>query len=366
MESFEPQRQQRLFPCKQCGANLTFAPGQSVLKCPYCQHENAIEVSAAPVQELDFAVALRTMRDSADTTESMTVKCGACGAQTTLAPNVTAGACAFCGSAIVAHAESTRKIKPRSLLPFHVDAQAAMKLFREWVASRWFAPGDLKRLASTGKINGVYIPYWTYDCDTWTQYVGERGEHYWTTETYTTMENGQMVTKTRQVQKTRWYPASGTVDDSFDDILVLASTTLPRKYTEKLEPWDLQNLVPYGDEFLAGFVAESYQIDLDEGFDVAKGKMEPTIHGSIRSDIGGDEQRILSTSTRYDHVTFKHVLLPLWISAYRYRDRAFRFLVNARTGEVTGERPWSALKITALVVLIAAVIALVAFLARGH
>ncbi len=171
------------------------------------------------------------------------------------------------------------------------------------------------------------------------------------TETYTAVENGRSVTRTRQVQRTRWSRAAGVVENSFDDVLVLAGKSLPRKYAESLEPWDLANLVPYADAYLSGFRAESYQIGLSEGFEAAKGIMADAIHNSIRQHIGGDEQRIHSTQTQYRNITFKHILLPVWRSAYRFRDKVCRNLINARTGEVQGERPYSAWKITGAVLL---------------
>jgi predicted Zn-ribbon and HTH transcriptional regulator len=357
--------QPRQFPCRSCGARLVFAPGQGTLQCPYCKVENLIQAGMGVVEELDFRLALRELADHSECFEALTVRCQACGAEERLQPNVTADRCPFCGSAIVARPASHKLLKPRSLLPFHIASTVAMKLFGGWIESRWFAPSDLKNHARAGGLKGVYIPYWTYDCSTWTRYTGQRGDDYWETETYTTTENGRSVTRTRQVRRTRWRSVSGTVTDSFDDVLVLASHSLPHKYTESLEPWDLKNLVPYNEEFLAGFIAESYQVGLEEGFENAKAKMDPQIRRTICRDIGGDHQRIHSMSTHYQNITFKHILLPLWISAYRYHDRVFRFLINARTGEVCGERPYSFWKIALFVLLLwaAAAAALFVFLA---
>jgi hypothetical protein len=142
---------------------------------------------------------------------------------------------------------------------------------------------------------------------------------------------------------------------AFDDVLVVGSESLPRALAEELEPWDLANLVVYQDEYLSGFTAERYQIDVKRGWVRATERMEEVIRGDIRRDIGGDRQQITSLSTRHGEITFKHVLLPMWICSYRYRDKVFRFLVNARTGEVQGERPWSWVKITLAVVAAVAV-----------
>jgi predicted RNA-binding Zn-ribbon protein involved in translation (DUF1610 family) len=352
------------FPCVQCGAKLVFAPGTSTLKCPYCGADNVIAASAEPVEELDYRDALNQVAQSADLEDRVTIRCPSCAAEATLDPHVSADHCPFCGSPIVTEGAARRVIKPKALLPFHITREQADSRFRRWIAGLWFAPDELKQRARKElALTGMYVPYWTYDSDTVSDYTGMRGEYYWVTQTYTTVVNGRTVTRTRQVRHTRWYPAAGTVSNRFDDILILASRSLPRKYTEELEPWDLENLVPYADAYLSGFRAETYQVELDEGFQAAAAIMNEHIRQSIRRHIGGDEQRILSVRTQYRRITFKHVLLPVWLSAYRYRERVFRFLVNGRTGEVQGERPWSVLKITLAVLAALAAIAAIAAIA---
>ncbi|MEO0678040.1 MAG: primosomal protein N' (replication factor Y) - superfamily II helicase, partial [Pseudomonadota bacterium] len=116
--------------------------------------------------------------------------------------------------------------------------------------------------------------------------------------------------------------------------------------------WDLSDLRPYQPEYLAGFRAEAYTIELDEGFEEAKGIMNRQIERDVRFDIGGDAQRISTLKTQVRKVTFKHVLLPVWMAAYKYRGKTYRFVVNGRTGLVQGERPYSAWKITIAVLLL--------------
>ncbi len=289
--------------------------------------------------------------------ERQTVRCPGCTAETTFAPDITSDTCPFCGTPIVLTATTSKQIRPRSVLPFHIASREASNLFRTWLGRLWFAPNALKKLARTDRgLKGVYVPYWTYDSSATSWYSGQRGDDYWVTQTYSTIVNGKSVMRTRQVRRTRWSSASGVVWNGFDDVLVLASRTLPRAMAEKLEPWDLHSLEPYTDAFLSGFLAESYQIGLEEGFRLAEAIMDPVIRATVCRDIGGDHQRIHSLRTQHDNVTFKHLLLPIWIGAYRYRRKTYRFLVNARTGEVQGSRPYSWVKITLLVLLIAAIV----------
>lgn len=349
--------------CRDCGAVLKYAPGTAKLKCEYCGAANEIAAADVAVQteavrEIEFERFLSERFDKEEKQTVVTVKCGGCGANVSLKPNVTSDACPFCATNLVVTNGSTSSIlKPKSLLPFKIEQKAAFQKFRDWLGGLWFAPNQLKRYAqSDSRLTGMYIPYWTYDSSTRSAYAGERGTDYTVSESYTTVENGKSVTKTIQVTRTRWDPVAGRVARDFDDVLVVASRSLPENYARALEPWDLQELVAFNEKFLSGYRTESYQVDVKQGWGKAMGIMEDTIRADVCRDIGGDHQRIHSLNTSYDATTFKHALLPIWISAYRYHGKAYRFLVNGRTGEVQGERPWSWAKIAGAVLVILSLI----------
>ncbi len=352
-----PANQPRRFPCAQCGAALEYAPDADTLRCTHCGHENRIAATAAPIVEQDFRQALRDLAAAAPANDSVTIHCDSCGASYTFAVAVHAGLCPFCGAPAVAKTAQHRQLQPQALLPFQIPRDQARTAFRQWLGKLWFAPGGLKDYArNDASLAGMYVPYWTYDADTATRYQGERGDDYQVQESYRAVENGQEVERTRMVTKTRWTPVAGQVARFFDDVLVLASQSLPREVTERLEPWDLANLTPYQEDYLSGFRSEMYQVELDDGFERAKEIMAPVIRNDIERDIGGDHQRIQTANTRYGDIRFKHILLPVWLSAFRFRDKTYRFVVNGRTGKVQGERPYSAWKIAFAILLTAALI----------
>jgi len=323
------------FPCDRCGADLRFKPGLGSLRCEYCGKVNEIPQSEQEIAELDLAAYLDTDEEHHDTEEHAVIACQTCGAQPEIDPSITSTECPFCGSSIVRQGATRRVIKPRALLPFVVDRRLGRQLFRKWLKKLWFAPNRLKKAATIDqRLKGVYVPHWTFDSSTITYYKGRRG---------TTRSTG--FGKNRRTY-TSWRNISGVITHSFDDVLVRASGSLPREHADELEPWDLQNLVPYEDAYLAGFTAEAYSLDLKGGFRVATGVMDEHLRRMVKRDIGGDEQQIVSMRTQHRAVTFKHILLPVWISAYRFHGKTYRFLINARTGEVRGERPYSAWKIT--------------------
>ncbi len=343
-----------VFPCAKCGADLRFRPAMQTLRCDYCAHVNAIPQSEDEIEELDFREWIAKASDDSGTEDVVVLSCGTCGAQPEVDAGVTSLECPFCGSAIVRQGESKRLIKPWGVLPFIVERRDGRTLFRKWLKGLWFAPSSLKRGASIEtKLHGVYLPYWTFDSKTVTVYRGKRG-------TVRTRGYG----KNRRTY-TSWRSVSGTVLHAFDDVLVRGSRSVPEKLADELEPWDLGSMKPYEDAYLAGFRAEAYAIDLREGFGRATSLMDGVLRAKVERDIGGDRQRITSMKTEHRGVTFKHILLPIWISAYRYNGKSYRFLINGRTGEVQGERPWSWVKISAAVLAGLAVVGIAFWVING-
>ncbi len=298
---------------------------------------------------------------SLQTVERPAVRCGGCGAEVVLPDGVTADRCSFCDNPVV-QAEPRQLIQPKAVLPFRVTRRDAEAAFSRWLKTRWFAPNDLRLRAHEDALDGVYIPFWTFDAETESYYSGQRGDHYYVEEVRRVMQNGRATSRTVRQRRTRWTPASGVVWRHFDDVLISGSETLPARLVSELTPWDFEALVPYDERYLAGFRAECYQVDLEQAFGRAKKDMERAIRRACADDIGGDEQRVLSVSTQHYRVTFKHLLLPLWISAYRYGPKTYRILINARTGEVQGHRPYSPLKIALAIGAALLVIALLVFL----
>jgi LSD1 subclass zinc finger protein len=335
--------------CHGCGALLKFKPGTLHLVCEYCGVANEIASPeiAGKAEEISLSDFLENNFEKEEKFTATAVKCESCGATSTLGAAVSSDKCPFCSAPLVVKSGSVATMhKPHCLLPFGIDHARAKQNFSKWLKGLWFAPGDLKHYADrSDKLKGVYLPFWTFDCRTDTSYTGQRGEDYYVNEQYTAHENGKSVTKSRSVLKTRWYPVQGKVTNTFDDILIEATGALDKKKLRSLEPWDLNNIMPYNDKYLSGFQAETYTSDVKTGYAEAKQRMEPVIRNTIGQHIGGDRHLIQYANTTYHNPTFKHILLPVYISAFRYNNKVYQFMVNARTGEVQGERPFSAAKI---------------------
>lgn len=348
------------FPCPSCGARLVFDPAVAQLQCEYCGWEDVIPESQEQIQEQSYEQYLSQRHTSLSTLSetSLEVSCNSCGATVEFEPPQTAGKCAFCGSNIVvAPTSADPTIAPMGLIPFTVGRKQARDSMQVWIKKLWFAPNALKKLAQMEQIQGVYLPFWTYDSYTKTHYQGQRGEYYYTEETYTeTDSDGKEETKTREVRHTRWCSTSGNVSRFFDDVLIPATRSVEQDHLKALEPWPLQeSLCPYESSYLAGFEAQKSQVKLEDGFEEAKSIMESQIRLDIHRDIGGDEQTIKHFSTAYSAITFKQILLPVWLTTYRYHNKQYQVIINAITGEIQGDRPYSKLKI-ALAILIGTIV----------
>lgn len=360
---------QRKFPCKQCGARLDFDPSAGSLKCPYCGYAERVYDDISGVRERDlesFLAAPPAGRTIAG--HSLETECGGCGAVVILEDNVAADRCPFCAT----HLENKPRaagemVTPESILPFNIDFRKAKEAFEQWINDRWFAPDGLRKMANLGQLQGVYLPFWTYNSLTITQYTGRRGTERSAGmygEADELIPGGDLLGRANGRTYIEWEDVSGEVHHFFDDMLVGASRSLPYDKVAQLQPWDLENIVAFKPEYLSGFKTERYAIELAQGFAMSKMLIDPLVKQMCLYDIGGDYQILETYQTRHEKPTFKHVLLPAWIASYRYYGKIFHILVNARTGEVVGDRPWSVFKIVATAGFMLGLAAAILFLSQ--
>jgi len=351
--------------CPTCRAEMAFDPARQQLHCEHCGTTTDVPRQGT-VAEHDLWQGLAESARRGLGTPVRTTRCQECGATVSFSQSVTSTECDFCGSSqVLAQEENRQLIRPESVVPFNVDGKQAAVRFREWLKGLWFRPSDLKARANVTELNGVYVPYWTFDAMVDSSWTADAGYYYYETEEYTeTDDKGNTQVKTRQVRLVRWEPASGARHDRYDDLLVCASRGLPEALARKLSSFDTAGLKPYDPAYLAGWKAEEYAIDLKQAWQQAQATIESTQQNRCSSDVPGDTHRSLRVSNRFGDETFKHVLLPLWISAFRYGSKVYRFLVNGQTGEVVGKAPWSAAKLALFIGSIAALVALIIILVK--
>ena len=336
---------------------MRFSPATGKLKCEFCGTESTIDASPdAEIREYNLDEALSRLSGEPAKHIDKTVICKKCGSSFTVTPYSISTNCPYCGTPAIT--DFVREIIPESLIPFMITEKEAKGRFRRWIGSLWFAPSAFtKYFKSDKRLKGYYLPYWTYDSDTVSYYRGMRGDTYYVTVTRTVVRNGREERIQVQEPRINWTPASGRVSLSFDDITVDANKTLSRTIIESVGPWNTESLKPFDEKYLSGFQAEEYTIGLDNGFEYAKVKMRSTIEYAIRRDIGGDQQKIDSVDTSYNNTTYKSVLFPLWVASFEWKGKIYRYAINAQTGKIGGERPYSIWKIVIAVSIVALIVA---------
>lgn len=350
-----------------CGAELLYAPGTTQLHCDYCGHTQEIPPSENEFEELELKPYLESMGTNSHSMELSMIQCKNCGANQHIEENYKSLHCVYCGSPLILQDQQKEEwILPGAVVPFQITQEKAHEIFKKWVDGLWWAPNKLKKASlSAENTKGLYCPFWTFDAQLHANYTGQRGDYYYVSVPYTTRVNGKTVTRMRQERRTRWTPAMGSISGFVDDTLVEASHQRAGVVPSKVARWNLKQLVPFNSSYLAGFITEKYTIPLREGHLEAKEEARDIAEHWVRRDIGGDTQRITSMDMRLSEETFKHILLPVYISTYFYKGKAFHFFVNGQTGAISGDRPYSFWKIFLLVLAILLVIAVIAIFANG-
>ena len=356
--------------CPECGAHLVWMAAEQTLGCAYCgtllptgdAHDPA---EARAHLEHDLVRALDdppTGRDwGADRRE---VRCESCGAISIFVDGRVGQRCDFCGSPkILAHESHGDAITPQSVLPFRISDGAVRDVFHGWIRKRWFAPDALKDGAALDRLQGIYLPYWTFDARvsaSWTAESGRMVSH----QSQRPGAGGRWQTVTEQ--QVVWTPVSGAFEHFFDDELVPGTEGVHRNLLRRIEPFPTttDDLRLYSADFVRGWTVERYQIDLRQAQSINYEDMQRKVRGLASQQIGNPLQRNLQVAARYSGRTFKHVLMPVWLVSYRYRGRAYQLVANGWTGVMAGERPYSWIKIAVAVVMVLILLGIGAALQR--
>ena len=337
--------------CPNCGATITFDPASGKMHCDYCGYECELPKTNKEnmVYELEFDAAVNT--ESCEWgAEKKSVECKSCGAVSLYDALETAAVCPFCGSTQVMPAATEKTIAPGGVCPFEVTKQDAGAAFTKGLKRKWFTPKKAKKSASPEAFQGVYLPYWTYDAETTSDFTAKAG-----TDHTVRKKDGSTTTQTT------WRSVSGVYQEFIDDETVMASKRLESSGVKKCEPFQLSKLVPYDPKYLAGFVAERYSIGLKEGWEIAQTSIHEKLNSSIQSYVKShwvcDRVSSVRFTTQYSDITYKYILVPAWISSFKYKEKVYQFAVNGQTGKVGGKAPVSAFRVILAVLIGIGVIA---------
>jgi Zn finger protein HypA/HybF involved in hydrogenase expression len=324
------------FKCPQCGAVTAYSVADGGLKCTHCgfYEVDQKEIVGKGAQQYEFT--LETMERAAHGwgEARRELECQNCGARITMSVKDLTASCPFCASNKVVHQEAPQDIlRPRFLIPFRVEAHECQKIVREWLGNTWMVPKELRKLANIADFVPIYLPFWTFDAVGSADWQAEVGH----TETERYYDHSDRTWKTRT--KTVWRWESGQVEVPFDDVLILGTRYVSRLLLGRIYRFNLDELVPYGPSFLAGFQAQAYDIPLEKAWEDSRSVMRESTRIACLGQASSTKIRNFSMNLDFSDESWRYILLPVYVASYSYDGQVFQALVNGQNGSISGQRP---------------------------
>lgn len=340
------------FKCPNCGTDRAYSAADGGLTCSACGYHEApqVEVVGHEAEEFEFTVDTLQQYSHGWGIERKELHCQSCGAATTLPPDMISHTCPFCGSINVVQQKAPQDVmRPRYLVPLKLEDETCKGLSREWLGSSWMTPRELKDSALLDNFSAIYLPFWTFDAQTdasWRAQVGH-------TRTTGSGKNRRTTTV--------WKWESGQVQLTIDDLLISGTRRVSQVLLERAADFSMADLVPYDPTFLAGIRSHSYEILLEDAWDEGRSEMREQTKQACRNQASSNKIRNFSMSLDFSNESWRYILLPVYVSHYRYKDATYQLLVNAQTGKVAGQRPvdWLKVIVACLLALMPSVIVLI-------
>ncbi|HEX9991178.1 MAG TPA: TFIIB-type zinc ribbon-containing protein [Chloroflexia bacterium] len=372
----DPQGARR-FKCPKCGASVLYDPAVGMLRCQFCGIQldaqgQAVESTTpqglggeAGVSEQDWVAAIHTEKGHRwALPQDRVLECQGCGATMTFAPSRQSAICAYCGSPYsmrISGPDAADLREPDGVVPFILDAQAAIARARDWLneqARRIGVPDDLAGLAAMQPPTPIYLPYWTFDIEgevEWSGYIspdigGVRFDDFDNaanvggialgvfTGNYDIAARSAANMVGKQFDKNGKVYSTDSVPAVLDDVLVPATSSLPTETLSKLS-YDTKEAVPYAEDVLAAWPAEVYSVSMSDASLQARERIVKHSNEQIEMDTGEAASALRINRTGLAVLSYKLLLLPVWTASYTYRGEMYRLLVNGQSGQVEGDTP---------------------------
>lgn len=327
------------YKCPNCGADAVFEPNKQQMYCPYCGGYFDIK-NETVVEERNLS---ELLKEGTVWKEAEVYQCKTCGAKEILEHQEVSMKCPFCGTNNIIKTDELPGLKPQGITPFKIDNVKTSEIAVTWAKKKFYAPKSFKKSVKAEKITGLYLPVFTFDASTYTQYNGRLGKHY--TSTY--VRNGRTYTTT----ETRYFYVNGSQNVNFDDYLIQASASIPTEMVAKIEPFSTNDALEYRTEYLRGYYANTYSKSGDECWKECKSGMSRAIERKILSRYSYDVVSYLNMDTKISNEKYKYVLVPVYVGHYSYNKKLYNFYVNGENGKIAGKTPVSGWKVFFTVLL---------------
>ena len=332
--------------CDYCGSSYTVAEIEALYKEKEAKAAEAFETADTAAQSGDDSSAWDTASMSsdwgADAAGMKTYSCPSCGAELICDANTAATACPYCGNPTVVPGQFAGQLKPDFIIPFKYSKEDAVKALKEHCAGKIFLPKSFTNENHIQKIQGIYVPFWMFDGE------AEGDAHYEATRSRTYTSGDYEITETRHFDVYR----AGRV--TFEKVPVDASSKMPDDYMDSIEPYDYSELRPFSTAYLPGFLADKFDVTVEQSRERADKRCENTLAAALRDSVKGYDSCLpKGGSISLKRGKVHYALMPVWMLNTKWNGKDFLFAMNGQTGRLVGELPVSRGRFWALFAAIA-------------
>ncbi len=320
--------------CPCCGGAVEFNVGAQRLKCPYCDAEFDI---AAMQQAEDFAA--NTVEQinwnsqgsqwGAGETDGMSVyACKSCGGEIVADATTGATSCPYCGNQVVMQGQFSGALRPDLVIPFKLDKKAAKEALKKHFKGKKFVPKEFLSDNRLDEVKGVYVPHWLFSCDAVVNatYQAEKYKH------WSDSKNEYTETTAYNVYR------SGSI--GFDNVPVDGSTKMPDDLMESIEPFNLNEAVPFNTAYLAGYLADKYDVDVNQSMGRANERIQASALDAFEDTVEGyNAVTPMQAAMQVANGSYKYALYPVWILNVKWKGQNHTFAMNGQTGKFVGNIP---------------------------
>ncbi len=324
------------YKCPNCGAATKYDIAAGGVACEHCGYTAPAQAQKVGVQaqRSEFTLETLSQAEKGWGLDRRVLHCDSCGAELAIAEGALTATCPFCASNRVNLRQApSENLRPRFVIPFKITPEIVRQRARQWLGKGWFHPSGLADSSAIDRFSGVYLSFWTFDANIgsdWNAEVGyEREERHY--------DASAKEWRTRTVIDWRW--ERGHVVTRVNNLLVAGTARLSHLILEKVYPFNLNDLVTYSPDFLAGWQALTYDITLPKAWEAGKAIMREKAKSACYADIPTNHVRNFSMSADFSDEAWRYVLLPVYVAAYLFEGKTYQVMVNGQTGTVAGQKP---------------------------
>lgn len=324
------------YKCPACGGSLEFDADSQHMKCPFCDSEFDIEAlkskdeAAAKAEQsnLEWGESAGQQWESGETENLRVYTCQSCGGEIVGEDNIGATSCPYCGNQVVMTGQFSGDLKPDYVIPFKINKKTAKEKLKEYVSGRKYVPKMFKDENHIDEIKGIYVPVWLFDASVYADigYLGKNLRH-WSDSNY-------------EYTETQTYSVVRSGNISFEKVPVDGSEKMEDDLMESIEPFDFNEAVDFQTAYLAGFLAERYDVSEEQSIERARVRVEQSTIDAFRKTVQGYSVVEKSyANLNMNSGKASYALYPVWILNTTYRGEHFKFAINGQTGKMTGDLP---------------------------